>query len=97
LLLAGGIFALTEKCAVVTPAMREESMRNIDLAFFLIAGALVCWRFSSGHFAVTSRCPRPSQPTSAPAGVDCAQVEMAVFGGMAIFLYVVLRCPSEAP
>jgi MFS transporter, FHS family, L-fucose permease len=89
LLLAGGIFALTEKCAVVTPAMRDESMRNIDLAFFLIAGALVLlgifiWVFRR-HLEVattlTTTGPRPSVLTALKS-------KWAVYGGMAIFLYV---------
>ena len=39
-MLAGGIFAV-HNGAPITPELRAESFRNIDLVFLLIAGALV--------------------------------------------------------
>jgi FHS family L-fucose permease-like MFS transporter len=87
-LLVGGIFGKNVNCEAVTQAMREESLRAVDLTFFLMAGALVLlalfiWMFRSHLDVRTAEAagPRPSVLTALKSS-------WAVYGAVAIFLYV---------
>jgi len=87
LLLAGGIFAVKEGVAV-TAEQRAESLRNIDLAFLVIAAAIVLlvifiWAFRR-HLDVA----KPVDEGQRPSIMTALKSRWALFGGAAIFLYV---------
>lgn len=79
---------------VITDAVREQSLLGIDRAFFWIAGliilvAVVIWM---GRRVISASAPATSDET-ARRGVmatlrDAASSPWALFGGLAIFLYV---------
>ena len=79
---------------VLTPEVREASLLGIDRAFFWIAGliilvAIVIWM---GRRVISASAPATSDET-ARRGVmatlrDAASSPWALFGGLAIFLYV---------
>lgn len=84
LILTGGVFA---SGAVVTPAMRGESLRSIDLAFLTVGAAFVVvaafiW---SARGAIDAAAPRPAEHASP---VEAFRSPWALFGSLAIFLYV---------
>jgi len=88
-LLVGGIFAEGAKCETVTKAMRDESLRKIDLTFLLMAGALVLlgvfiWAFRR-HLEVTTEVTTAAQR---PSVLTALKSKWALLGGLAIFLYV---------
>jgi len=79
---------------VITDAVREQSLLGIDRAFFWIAGLIilvgvVIWM---GRRVISASAPATSDET-ARRGVlatlrDAASSPWALFGGLAIFLYV---------
>ena len=88
-LLVGGIFAEGAKCETVTTAMRDASLRKIDLTFFLMAGALVLlgifiWAFRR-HLDVNTKLATAAER---PSVLTALKSKWALLGGLAIFLYV---------
>jgi MFS transporter, FHS family, L-fucose permease len=86
-ILAGGIFAVTHG-AVVTPELRAESFRKIDLVFFLIAGALVLLALFIFAFRRLLDVTKPVDAGQRPSVTGALKSRWALFGGLAIFLYV---------
>ena len=87
IILAGGIFAVTHG-AEVTPALRDESFRRIDSVFFAIAGALVLLALFIYVFRKLLDVTKPVDAGQRPSIATAFQSRWAVFGGIAIFLYV---------
>jgi FHS family L-fucose permease-like MFS transporter len=88
-LLVGGIFGKNVKCEAVTQEMRDESLRAVDLTFFLMAGALVLlvifiWAFRR-HLEVRTEA---TVAVHRPSVLTALKSKWALLGGMAIFLYV---------
>jgi len=87
LLLAGGIFAAKEGVAVTTE-QRAESLRNIDLAFLIIAGAIVLLAIFIWVFRRHLDVAKPVDEGQRPSIMTALKSPWALFGGAAIFLYV---------
>jgi FHS family L-fucose permease-like MFS transporter len=88
LLLAGGIFAVTGTAAA-SAAQRAESLRNIDLAFVVIAALIAL--LSAFIWSVRShlQAAAPQLAGAADASVGAAlRSRWALLGAAAIFLYV---------
>jgi MFS transporter, FHS family, L-fucose permease len=86
-ILAGGIFAVTHG-AEVTPELRAESFRKIDLVFLLIAGALVLLALFIFAFRRLLDVTKPVDAGQRPSVTGALKSRWALFGGLAIFLYV---------
>ncbi len=86
-ILAGGIFAVTHG-AEVTPELRAESFRKIDLVFLLIAGALVLLALFIFVFRRLLDVTKPVDAGQRPSVTGALKSRWALFGGLAIFLYV---------
>jgi FHS family L-fucose permease-like MFS transporter len=86
-ILAGGIFAVTHG-AQITPALRDESFRNIDTVFFAIAGALVLLALFIFVFRKLLDVTKPVDEGQRPSIATAFQSRWAMFGAAAIFLYV---------
>ena len=86
-ILAGGIFAVTHG-AQVTPELRAESFRKIDLVFFLIAGALVLLGLFIFAFRRLLDVTKPVDAGQRPSVTGALKSNWALFGALAIFLYV---------
>jgi len=86
-ILAGGIFAVTHGAAI-TPELREESFRRIDTVFFAISGALVLLALFIFAFRRLLDVTKPVDEGQRPSIVTAFQSRWAVFGSIAIFLYV---------
>src|SRR6185295_17971129 len=87
IMLSGGMFAAKE--GVVEEAARTESLRSIDTAFFGIAGLIVLLAIFIWSFRKRIQESAPSL-TSEPKTSILATLSSpwAVFGAIAIFLYV---------
>lgn len=86
-ILAGGIFAVTHG-ATVTPELRADSFRRIDTVFFAIAGALVLLALFIFAFRKLLDVTKPVDEGQRPSISTAFQSRWAVFGAIAIFLYV---------
>lgn len=86
-ILAGGIFAVTHGAAI-TPELREESFRRIDSVFLVIAGALVLLALFIFAFRKLLDVTKPVDEGKRPSIATAFESRWAVFGGIAIFLYV---------
>jgi FHS family L-fucose permease-like MFS transporter len=86
-ILAGGIFAVTHG-AVVTDELRAESFRRIDSVFFAIAGALVLLALFIFAFRRLLDVTKPVDEGQRPSIATAFQSRWALFGAVAIFLYV---------
>jgi len=87
IILAGGIFAVTHGAAV-TPELRAESFRRIDTVFFAIAGALVLLALFIFVFRRLLDVTKPVDEGQRPSIATAFKSRWAVFGAIAIFLYV---------
>jgi MFS transporter, FHS family, L-fucose permease len=87
IILAGGIFAVTHGAAV-TEELRAESFRRIDLVFFAIAGALVLLALFIFVFRRLLDVTKPVDEGQRPSIATAFKSRWALFGGVAIFLYV---------
>ena len=87
IILAGGIFAVTHG-AEVTPELRADSFRRIDSVFFAIAGALVLLALFIFAFRKLLDVTKPVDEGQRPSIATAFQSPWAVFGAIAIFLYV---------
>src|SRR5690348_400788 len=87
IILAGGIFAVTHG-AQVTPELREDSFRRIDSVFFAIAGALVLLAMFIFVFRKLLDVTKPVDEGQRPSIATAFQSPWAMFGAVAIFLYV---------
>src|SRR3954462_6421889 len=87
IILAGGIFAVTHG-AEVTPALRAESFRRIDMVFLAIAVALVLLALFIFAFRKLLDVTKPVDEGQRPSIATAFQSRWAVFGSAAIFLYV---------
>jgi MFS transporter, FHS family, L-fucose permease len=87
IILAGGIFAVTHGAAV-TPELRTESFQRIDTVFFAIAGALVLLALFIFAFRKLLDVTKPVDEGQRPSIATAFKSRWAVFGGIAIFLYV---------
>jgi len=89
ILLTGGIFAAG---AVVTAATRAESLRSIDIAFLGMGVffALIAAFISSARKQINAAAP--ARDAAAPAGaasmLSALKSRWAIFGALAIFVYV---------
>ena len=79
---------------VITPAVRAASLHGIDRAFFWIAGLIILigLLIFAGRRLISAAAPRPPGET-ARRGIgaifsDAISSPWALFGGLAIFLYV---------
>lgn len=88
-LLTGGVFAAG---AVVTVATRGESLRSIDFAFLAMGGffALIAAFIFSARKQINAAAPvhDAAEPVGAAAIVSALKSRWAVFGALAIFVYV---------
>jgi MFS transporter, FHS family, L-fucose permease len=87
IILAGGIFAVTHG-ATVTPELRVESFQRIDAVFFAIAAALVLLALFIFAFRKLLDVTKPVDEGQRPSIATAFQSRWAVFGAIAIFLYV---------
>jgi FHS family L-fucose permease-like MFS transporter len=87
LLLAGGIFAVKEGVAV-TAEQRAESLRNIDIAFLLMAAAIVLLAIFIFAFRKHLDVAKTVDEGQRPSVMTALKSRWALFGGAAIFLYV---------
>jgi FHS family L-fucose permease-like MFS transporter len=87
IILAGGIFAVTHG-AEVTPELRAESFRRIDMVFLAIAVALVLLALFIFAFRKLLDVTKPVDEGQRPSIATAFQSRWALFGGAAIFLYV---------
>ena len=85
LLLTGGVFAAG---AVVTVATRSESLRSIDLAFLAMGGffAVVAAFIFSTRKQINAAAPK--HVGEGGSMVDAFRSRWAVFGALALFVYV---------
>jgi FHS family L-fucose permease-like MFS transporter len=88
-LLTGGIFELSKGCTKITDAQRATTFANIDHAFLMIAGALVLlaifiFVFRRNLDVATESAGAGKQPSVLTA----LKSPWAIYGGIAIFLYV---------
>jgi len=88
ILLSGGIFDLPKGTTVFTPEQRVESFAKIDQAFLLIAGALVLLAIFIFVLRRLLDVAKPVDEGQRPSIVTALKSRWAVFGGVAIFLYV---------
>lgn len=87
-MLSGGLFA-AEEGVVDTAARRAESLRSIDTAFFIIAGMIVLLMVLILVFRKRMEAAAPALAAGPRTPVLSALgSRWAVFGAMAIFLYV---------
>jgi FHS family L-fucose permease-like MFS transporter len=86
-ILAGGIFAVTHG-AQITPELRAESFRKIDLVFLLIAAALVLLALFIFAFRRLLDVTKPVDAGQRPSVTTALKSRWAMFGAAAIFLYV---------
>jgi FHS family L-fucose permease-like MFS transporter len=86
-ILAGGIFAVTHG-APITPELRAESFRKIDSVFLAIAGALVLLALFIFVFRKLLDVTKPVDEGQRPSVATALKSPWAVFGSVAIFLYV---------
>jgi FHS family L-fucose permease-like MFS transporter len=86
-LLAGGIFAVQQGLAV-TPEQRAESLRNIDLIFLAIAGAIVLLAIFIFVFRKLLDVAKPVDEGKRPSVVTAMKDRWGRLGALAIFLYV---------
>ena len=88
-LLTGGVFAAG---AVVTVATRGESLRSIDIAFLGMAGAfaLIAAFIFSARKQINAAAPvhDAAEPVGAAAILSALRSRWALFGALAIFIYV---------
>lgn len=88
-LLTGGVFAAG---AVVTVATRGESLRSIDFAFLAMGGffALIAAFIFSARKQINAAAPvhDAAEPVGAAAILSALKSRWAVFGALAIFVYV---------
>lgn len=88
-LLTGGVFAAG---AVVTVATRGESLRSIDFAFLAMGGffALIAAFIFSARKQINAAAPvhDAAEPVGAAAILKALKSRWAVFGALAIFVYV---------
>jgi len=87
IILAGGIFAVTHG-ATITPELRDETFRKIDSVFFMIAGALVLLALFIFVFRKLLDVTKPVDEGQRPSIRTAFESRWAVFGAVAIFLYV---------
>jgi MFS transporter, FHS family, L-fucose permease len=87
IILAGGIFAVTHG-AEVTPELRAESFGRIDTVFFAIAGALVLLALFIFAFRKLLDVTKPVDAGQSASVAPALKSPWAVFGAVAIFLYV---------
>ena len=87
IILAGGIFAVTHG-ATITPELRDETFRKIDSVFFMIAGALVLLALFIFVFRKLLDVTKPVDEGKRPSIRTAFESRWAVFGAIAIFLYV---------
>jgi len=87
IILAGGIFAVTHGAAV-TPELRAESFQRIDTVFLAIAGALVLLALFIFVFRKLLDVTKPVDEGQRPSIATAFQSRWAIFGAVAIFLYV---------
>jgi FHS family L-fucose permease-like MFS transporter len=88
ILLSGGIFELAKGATVVTPEQRLESFAKIDQAFLLIAGALVLLAIFIFVLRRLLDVTKPVDEGQRPSVATALKSRWAVFGAIAIFLYV---------
>ncbi|HEV7714644.1 MAG TPA: sugar MFS transporter [Steroidobacteraceae bacterium] len=87
-MLSGGMFAAKEG-AEIDAAMRSESLRSIDTAFFYIVGMLLLLTILIWRFRKRMEDAAPSLAAGPKTSVFAALTSRwAVFGAAAIFLYV---------
>jgi len=86
-ILAGGIFAVTHG-AEITPELRAESFRKIDSVFLAIAGALLLLALFIFVFRKLLDVTKPVDEGQRPSVVTALKSPWAVYGSVAIFLYV---------
>ncbi len=86
-ILAGGIFAVTHG-AEITPELRSESFRKIDLVFLVIAGALVMLALFIFAFRRLLDVTKPVDAGQQPSVATALKSPWAIYGSCAIFLYV---------
>lgn len=88
-LLTGGVFAAG---AVVTVATRGQSLRSIDLAFLCMAGvfALIAAFIFSARKQINAAAPAhdAAEPVGVAAILSALRSRWALFGALAIFIYV---------
>ncbi|HEV7607617.1 MAG TPA: sugar MFS transporter [Steroidobacteraceae bacterium] len=87
-LLTGGIFELSKGCTKVTDAQRATTFANIDHAFFMIAGALVLLAIFIFVFRRHLDVAEKTGPGKQPSVLTALKSPWAIYGGIAIFLYV---------
>ena len=87
LLLAGGIFAVKDGVAV-TAEQRAESLRNIDIAFLLMAAAIVLLAIFIFAFRKHLDVAKTVDEGERPSVMTALKSRWALFGAAAIFLYV---------
>ncbi|HEY5755921.1 MAG TPA: MFS transporter, partial [Steroidobacter sp.] len=87
IILAGGIFAVTHG-AEITPELRADSFRRIDMVFLAIAGALVLLAVFIFVFRKLLDVTKPVDEGQRPSIATAFKSRWALFGGAAIFLYV---------
>ncbi len=86
IMLAGGIFVVREHVAA-TAVQRSESLRHIDAAFLIIAGALAL--LAIFIWFIRERLSKSAaRPEGRSAIVDAFRSPWARLGALAIFLYV---------
>jgi MFS transporter, FHS family, L-fucose permease len=86
IMLAGGIFLVQDHVAV-TAAQRGESLRHIDAAFLVIAGALGL--LAIFIWSIRERLTRSAARAEGHSAIaDAFKSTWAVMGALAIFLYV---------
>ena len=88
ILLSGGIFELAKGETTVTPEQRLESFAKIDQAFLMIAGALVLLAIFIFVLRRLLDVAKPVDEGQRPSIMTALKSRWAVFGGVAIFLYV---------
>ena len=86
-ILVGGIFAVP-KGTPITPELREESFRNIDLVFIGIAAALVLLALFIFAFRRLLDVTKPVDEGQRPSVATALRSPWALLGACAIFLYV---------
>ncbi|MEO8016218.1 MAG: sugar MFS transporter [Pseudomonadota bacterium] len=88
ILLSGGIFELAKGTTTVTAEQRLESFAKIDQAFLMIAGALVLLAIFIFALRRLLDVTKPVDEGQRPSIMTAVKSRWAVFGAVAIFLYV---------
>ncbi len=88
IMLSGGVFA-AKNGAVIDAAQRAESLRSIDKAFFIVVGLIVLLvvLILASRKRIEAAAPGLAQPSETSI-LPALRSRWAVFGAIAIFLYV---------